>query len=343
MIAGAAAQLILGRKSGSIDWAMAFIAGLSGSFVGGLLASLLSGDGLDLRPSGLIGSIVGASWSRRLGAGGTAATSRRPRTVPPSGRATLARPTRADPLGLSGLQLAGPGSGVPARGSHRRPTMVSREIRGLGAVVGCRPAGERMLGRRARPGVVAGRGAGCDPRAGARRRARAVGRGARAGAPGSRDRDGHRLRPGQTRARRGRPDRPVDAAGGCDVLATSDRRAAAAEPGHAAVGRSAARDDLRSHRARRGVGGALLRRRRSGGGVGAAVPGRHRHGQGRGGDPGLGRPTERWRRPRGRAAGHQRYDGRPEAELGRRPHDVGAGGFARRARPTSHASVSRRR
>jgi uncharacterized membrane protein YeaQ/YmgE (transglycosylase-associated protein family) len=60
MIAGAAAQLILGRKSGSIDWAMAFIAGLSGSFIGGLLASLLSGDGLDLRPSGLIGSIVGA-------------------------------------------------------------------------------------------------------------------------------------------------------------------------------------------------------------------------------------------------------------------------------------------
>ena len=31
-----------------------------GSFVGGLLISLLSGDGLDLRPSGIIGSIVGA-------------------------------------------------------------------------------------------------------------------------------------------------------------------------------------------------------------------------------------------------------------------------------------------
>jgi uncharacterized membrane protein YeaQ/YmgE (transglycosylase-associated protein family) len=31
-----------------------------GSFVGGLLVSLLSGDGLDLRPSGIIGSIVGA-------------------------------------------------------------------------------------------------------------------------------------------------------------------------------------------------------------------------------------------------------------------------------------------
>jgi len=60
MIVGAAAQLILGRKSGSVDWAMAFIAGLAGSFVGGLLISLLSGDGLDLRASGLIGSIVGA-------------------------------------------------------------------------------------------------------------------------------------------------------------------------------------------------------------------------------------------------------------------------------------------
>ena len=60
MIAGAAAQLVLGRGSGGIDWAMAFVAGLAGSFVGGLLSSLLAGDGLDLRPSGIIGSIVGA-------------------------------------------------------------------------------------------------------------------------------------------------------------------------------------------------------------------------------------------------------------------------------------------
>jgi uncharacterized membrane protein YeaQ/YmgE (transglycosylase-associated protein family) len=71
MLAGAAAQLILGRGSAGIDWAMAFVAGLAGSFVGGLLASLLAGDGLDLRPSGIIGSIVGAviitaiwRWSR---------------------------------------------------------------------------------------------------------------------------------------------------------------------------------------------------------------------------------------------------------------------------------------
>jgi uncharacterized membrane protein YeaQ/YmgE (transglycosylase-associated protein family) len=60
MIVGAGAQLILGRTSGSIDWTMAFVAGLVGSFVGGLLGSLLSGDGLELRPSGIIGSLVGA-------------------------------------------------------------------------------------------------------------------------------------------------------------------------------------------------------------------------------------------------------------------------------------------
>ena len=71
MLVGAAAQLILGKASGGIDWGMAIVAGLVGSFVGGLLASLLAGDGLDLRPSGLIGSLVGAvivtaiwSWSR---------------------------------------------------------------------------------------------------------------------------------------------------------------------------------------------------------------------------------------------------------------------------------------
>jgi uncharacterized RDD family membrane protein YckC len=34
--------------------------GLVGSFVGGLVISLLAGDGLDLRPSGIIGSILGA-------------------------------------------------------------------------------------------------------------------------------------------------------------------------------------------------------------------------------------------------------------------------------------------
>lgn len=73
MLVGAAAQLILHRSAKGIDWAKAFVAGLAGSFVGGLLASLISGDGLELRPSGLIGSVIGALivtalwewWQRR--------------------------------------------------------------------------------------------------------------------------------------------------------------------------------------------------------------------------------------------------------------------------------------
>jgi uncharacterized membrane protein YeaQ/YmgE (transglycosylase-associated protein family) len=60
MLIGAAAQLILGRDSSGIDWTMALGSGLLGSFVGGLLVSLLSGDGLELRASGIIGSLVGA-------------------------------------------------------------------------------------------------------------------------------------------------------------------------------------------------------------------------------------------------------------------------------------------
>lgn len=61
MIIGAAAQAVLpGRRSGRTDWTMAFGAGIIGSFVGGLLISLIAGDGLSIRPSGIIGSLVGA-------------------------------------------------------------------------------------------------------------------------------------------------------------------------------------------------------------------------------------------------------------------------------------------
>ena len=60
MIVGAGAQLVLGRRGGRVDWTIAIVAGLVGSFVGGLLISLLAGDGLDLRPSGIIGSLAGA-------------------------------------------------------------------------------------------------------------------------------------------------------------------------------------------------------------------------------------------------------------------------------------------
>lgn len=71
MLVGAGAQLILGRSSGGIDWTMAIVAGLVGSFIGGLLINLIAGNGLDLEPSGIIGSLVGAvivtavwQWSR---------------------------------------------------------------------------------------------------------------------------------------------------------------------------------------------------------------------------------------------------------------------------------------
>ncbi|MYR05379.1 hypothetical protein GTV32_03180 [Gordonia sp. SID5947] len=61
MVIGALAQLIIGGKNmWSIDWGLAIVAGVVGSFIGGLLISLLSGDGLDFRASGIIGSIVGA-------------------------------------------------------------------------------------------------------------------------------------------------------------------------------------------------------------------------------------------------------------------------------------------
>ncbi|MCW2748587.1 MAG: putative integral rane protein [Nocardioidaceae bacterium] len=60
MIIGAAAQLILGKSSAGIDWSLAFAAGIIGSFVGGLLISLIAGDGIHLRASGIVGSVVGA-------------------------------------------------------------------------------------------------------------------------------------------------------------------------------------------------------------------------------------------------------------------------------------------
>lgn len=74
MLIGAGAQLILGKAGSGIDWTMAFAAGIAGSFVGGLIGSAIWGEGgLQLRPSGIIGSLVGAvivtlawtAWKRR--------------------------------------------------------------------------------------------------------------------------------------------------------------------------------------------------------------------------------------------------------------------------------------
>jgi uncharacterized membrane protein YeaQ/YmgE (transglycosylase-associated protein family) len=60
VIVGWLAQFILGRDGRPTDWGMALVAGIGGSFVGGLLFSLIAGDGLALKPSGIIGSVVGA-------------------------------------------------------------------------------------------------------------------------------------------------------------------------------------------------------------------------------------------------------------------------------------------
>ena len=60
LMVGALAQYALGTGGSRVDWSLAMMAGLGGSFVGGLLASVIAGDGLAFRPSGLIGSFVGA-------------------------------------------------------------------------------------------------------------------------------------------------------------------------------------------------------------------------------------------------------------------------------------------
>ena len=58
VVAGWVARTILGRSD--LSWGRTILYGLIGSFVGGLLLSLIFGDGLALRPSGIIGSILGA-------------------------------------------------------------------------------------------------------------------------------------------------------------------------------------------------------------------------------------------------------------------------------------------
>ena len=76
MLIGAAAQLIVGRSAKGVDWGRALVAGLVGSFIGGIIISLIAGDGLAFRPSGIIGSLAGAiivtlawQWWRMRGVG----------------------------------------------------------------------------------------------------------------------------------------------------------------------------------------------------------------------------------------------------------------------------------
>lgn len=60
MAIGWVANMILGGGRRPKNWGELLVAGLVGSFVGGLLGSLISGDGIAIRPSGVIGSILGA-------------------------------------------------------------------------------------------------------------------------------------------------------------------------------------------------------------------------------------------------------------------------------------------
>ena len=59
MVAGGIAERVV-YPEWKIDWTEAFIVGLAGSFLGGLVANLVAGEGFALHPAGLIGSIVGA-------------------------------------------------------------------------------------------------------------------------------------------------------------------------------------------------------------------------------------------------------------------------------------------
>ena len=58
LVIGWVAQVILGYRGKPNAESLG--AGLVGSFVGGLLFSLIAGDGISIQPSGIIGSIVGA-------------------------------------------------------------------------------------------------------------------------------------------------------------------------------------------------------------------------------------------------------------------------------------------
>jgi len=59
IVAGWLAHIVVdsGRRN---DWGFDLLAGFVGSFIGGLLISLLAGDGFSIRPSGIIGSVAGA-------------------------------------------------------------------------------------------------------------------------------------------------------------------------------------------------------------------------------------------------------------------------------------------
>ncbi|KRF34298.1 GlsB/YeaQ/YmgE family stress response membrane protein [Nocardioides sp. Soil805] len=59
-LVGGLAQMLLGRSMREVNWPRALGLGLLGSLVGGTVLSLLFGEGFELRPAGIIGSVLGA-------------------------------------------------------------------------------------------------------------------------------------------------------------------------------------------------------------------------------------------------------------------------------------------
>jgi uncharacterized membrane protein YeaQ/YmgE (transglycosylase-associated protein family) len=59
IVAGWVANFLVGKKRNYEPWEL-FVIGIVGSFIGGLIFAFIAGDGLEFRPSGLIGSSIGA-------------------------------------------------------------------------------------------------------------------------------------------------------------------------------------------------------------------------------------------------------------------------------------------
>jgi uncharacterized membrane protein YeaQ/YmgE (transglycosylase-associated protein family) len=58
MVAGWAASLLIRREKYPTDWGVLFIIGISGSLIAGILVNLILGNGFNLAPGGVIGSIA---------------------------------------------------------------------------------------------------------------------------------------------------------------------------------------------------------------------------------------------------------------------------------------------
>jgi uncharacterized membrane protein YeaQ/YmgE (transglycosylase-associated protein family) len=59
LVAGFIANWLVGKGRGYETWEL-FVAGLVGSFVGGLIFNLIGGNGFDFHWTGLLGSTIGA-------------------------------------------------------------------------------------------------------------------------------------------------------------------------------------------------------------------------------------------------------------------------------------------